>query len=422
MNKVDLIYPGYIYAPNGASTVIRLLYESKDLFLKSGVECQFFSKDVTSDNLGSHNNSCDEKKNMSLAQRPLSIRIKHRLINEFISFLNIIPTNNASKAFLKIYRGHLLPSKRIAKEFIKKHDRSSSNPVFIHDIFTCYYYLKYRKSNRPILLVLHNNGESFKMLTFYYPEIINSWVIKKFLKFEKMVLDEVSRIVFVSHNSKIRFLDTHSNVAPEKVSYVYNGLPDKFIEKKSKMNEKSFEICCVASITDRKGQDIIIDSLLKLSYEERNRLHFTFVGDGYLRDTLEKKCKYYGVDKYVDFVGNQKNVDTYLAKSDIFILPSRDEGLPMAIIEAQRAKLPVISTYVAGIPEMIDNGISGLLFNPVVDELVDILKNITRYNWEEMGNRSYETYKNKFTLNAMVSNYSNILNELVVNPCEKSID
>lgn len=64
-------------------------------------------------------------------------------------------------------------------------------------------------------------------------------------------------------------------------------------------------------------------------------------------------CFEKGISKYIDFIGVSNQVENYLLRSDIFMLPSRDEGFPISILEAMRAGLPIISTNIAGIPEMV---------------------------------------------------------------------
>lgn len=113
------------------------------------------------------------------------------------------------------------------------------------------------------------------------------------------------------------------------------------------------EICCVGSVSKRKGQDMIVEALVKMSPVQREKVHFTIVGDGTLRGELEKLCFEKGISKYIDFIGVSNQVENYLLRSDIFMLPSRDEGFPISILEAMRAGLPIISTNIAGIPEMV---------------------------------------------------------------------
>ena len=81
----------------------------------------------------------------------------------------------------------------------------------------------------------------------------------------------------------------------------------------------------------------------------------------------------------------------------------------MAIIEAMRASLPIISTSVGGIPEMIENGINGLLIAPNADSIVNVLEHIEDCDWLSMGQCARRTFEDKFTLEKMLRGYSTIL-------------
>lgn len=82
------------------------------------------------------------------------------------------------------------------------------------------------------------------------------------------------------------------------------------------------------------------------------------VGDGALKDRVEARVKQLGLDSAVDFTGDVSDVPQRLAGADIFVLPSEHEGLPMTILEAMAAGLPVIATAVGGVPDIVrDNGI-----------------------------------------------------------------
>ena len=94
------------------------------------------------------------------------------------------------------------------------------------------------------------------------------------------------------------------------------------------------------------------------------------------------------------------------------MLPSRDEGVPISILEAMRAGLPIISTNIAGIPEMFFSCINGIVISPCLEDIYDILCHIESYNWSAMGKLSYELYQQKFTLDSMIESYANILNAI----------
>ena len=122
----------------------------------------------------------------------------------------------------------------------------------------------------------------------------------------------------------------------------------------------------------------------------------TFVGDGPSRNILEKVAATLSADIY--FVGNSNQVNDYLTNSDAFILFSKDEGLPISIIEAMRCGLPIISTRIAGIPEMIVEGISGYLVDVDEQQLSELFEKILidRPDFVKMGKKSRIIYEENF--------------------------
>jgi glycosyltransferase involved in cell wall biosynthesis len=172
---------------------------------------------------------------------------------------------------------------------------------------------------------------------------------------------------------------------------------------------KLTEFCCVASISKRKGQHYIIDALKMFKKNAIPQVHFTFVGDGSDRMKLEEDVCKCGLGDYVSFVGVSHNVDEHLVNSDVYILPSEDEGLPMAIIEAMRASLPIVSTPVGGIPEMIEDGVNGLLIQPDANDIYTLLTKKDSYDWQSLGRNARKTFEEKFTVEKMVDGYSKLL-------------
>jgi glycosyltransferase involved in cell wall biosynthesis len=88
------------------------------------------------------------------------------------------------------------------------------------------------------------------------------------------------------------------------------------------------------------------------------------VGEGYLRPELEAQAQALGVAERVLLVGYRQNVVEYLRAFDLFVLPSLFEGMPLSILEAMGAGLPVIATAVDGTPEVVLDGETGLLVPP----------------------------------------------------------
>lgn len=250
------------------------------------------------------------------------------------------------------------------------------------------------------------------MLRQYYPVLNKSRLYSILLYIERKVLSEVDKVLFVAENPKDTFVQLHPDIPIEKVGFVYNGILSKEMHICPEKHLGPLEICCVGSVSKRKGQDMIVEALVKMSPVQREKVHFTIVGDGTLRGELEKLCFEKGISKYIDFIGVSNQVENYLLRSDIFMLPSRDEGFPISILEAMRAGLPIISTNIAGIPEMVFSGINGIVISPCLEDIYDILCHIESYNWSAMGKLSYELYQQKFTLDSMIESYANILNAI----------
>ena len=139
---------------------------------------------------------------------------------------------------------------------------------------------------------------------------------------------------------------------------------DKLLLKYKPVN-KPIRIISVARATEKKGLKYAISAMHYLSDD----FHLDIIGGGTLQDELVTLSKTIGVDHRITFHGAQSPdyVQKSLEKSDIFLLPSvvdskgDMEGIPVALMEAMASGLVVVSTYHSGIPELIENGVSGFL-------------------------------------------------------------
>jgi len=108
------------------------------------------------------------------------------------------------------------------------------------------------------------------------------------------------------------------------------------------------------------------------------QIKVAILGDGSKRVYLENLSKQLGVDDEIVFLGVQKDVQSFMASSKVFVLPSRWEGLPMVILEAMANRMPIITTPVGGIAEVIEDGASGILVEPenpeaLADKIYELL-------------------------------------------------
>jgi glycosyltransferase involved in cell wall biosynthesis len=119
----------------------------------------------------------------------------------------------------------------------------------------------------------------------------------------------------------------------------------------------------VAKLMTQKGHAVLIDALATLR-DRLPRLHLLLVGEGSLRPELEASVRDRGLAKRVTFAGNRADIPELLAASDVFVLPSLWEGLPMALLEAMASRLPVVATSVSGTRQVVVDDESGLLVPP----------------------------------------------------------
>ena len=113
-----------------------------------------------------------------------------------------------------------------------------------------------------------------------------------------------------------------------------------------------------ALLERRKGIDVLLEASARLETPHR----LVIYGDGPLRAELEERAHDLGAP--AEFPGFVTDVEDRIAELDVFVLPSRGENLPIAILEAMAAALPVVATRVGGVPEVVVDGETGLLVEP----------------------------------------------------------
>jgi len=134
--------------------------------------------------------------------------------------------------------------------------------------------------------------------------------------------------------------------------------PTSFIPPK----EHACRLVSVGRLSPEKGQAGLLCAFAKVARERDVELRLA--GDGPERKQLEALTARLGLDERVTFVGRVPSchVAAELLQADIFIVSSFMEGLPVVLIEALAMGVPVIAPYIAGIPELVEHGVSGLLF------------------------------------------------------------
>lgn len=165
----------------------------------------------------------------------------------------------------------------------------------------------------------------------------------------------------------------------------------------NKISNEKFTLLFLGRIGKRKGIYDIIDVLKEYKGAFNDNLEFLYGGDGDIEqvDNVIKKEKLDNIAKYQGWVDGE-NKQILLNIADAYILPSYNEGLPISVLEAMSYSLPIISTRVGGIPEIVKDGINGFLINPgdkkaIYDSIVSLMNN--KELRENMGKKSKEIVK-----------------------------
>jgi colanic acid/amylovoran biosynthesis glycosyltransferase len=148
-----------------------------------------------------------------------------------------------------------------------------------------------------------------------------------------------------------------------KVKIVHCGLEKEFYDVSPTPLPIAPRFVCVGRLSEAKGQLLLVEAVARLAAKNIS-CELVLVGDGPLRGELENLIEKYGLGKHVritGWVGSNEVRDEILAARAL-VLPSFAEGLPVVIMEAMALRRPVLTTYIAGIPELVRSGENGWLF------------------------------------------------------------
>ncbi|GAA0818093.1 hypothetical protein GCM10009111_20370 [Colwellia asteriadis] len=157
------------------------------------------------------------------------------------------------------------------------------------------------------------------------------------------------------------WLVNHVGITQKKTLLIQNGINTEVFNI-TKTPSKQLRFAIVARITAVKDHATLLKAFLLLKNDIGIDAlpQLAIVGDGEQRVILETFCQEHELSN-VDFLGARDDVAQILANTDVFVLSSVAEGIPMTILEAMSAKTPVVSTNVGGIPEVITDGVEGYL-------------------------------------------------------------
>jgi colanic acid/amylovoran biosynthesis glycosyltransferase len=166
----------------------------------------------------------------------------------------------------------------------------------------------------------------------------------------------------------------------QKIHIVHCGVDSEFMHQSPPTTIDNCNLVCVGRICEQKGQLLLLEAV-KLLIDEGVKLNLTLVGDGPMRSQLQKQIDGYKLNNQVHITGwaSGSEVQKYITQARALILPSFAEGLPVVLMEALALKRPVITTYIAGIPELVKPGENGWLIPAgSVEEIVTAIRAVLK--------------------------------------------
>ena len=227
-------------------------------------------------------------------------------------------------------------------------------------------------------LTLINNPSS-RNIKFYSSRIGENALIKMdlfdYLKLSLYFVHPFITRHIVNSDFVAYQLQETEGVILEKIVKIYNGIDFDVFTPTShtlKAHDSIFTIAMVGELNFAKGYFDLFTALDHLKNSGVTNWKLLFIGKDIFQiiDKFNEYINKFSLNNFVTYLGQINNVQDFLNTAQIFVLPSHSESLPNSIIEAMGCQLPVIATNVGGIPELVDDGVTGLLVPPQRPDLL----------------------------------------------------
>jgi glycosyltransferase involved in cell wall biosynthesis len=200
-------------------------------------------------------------------------------------------------------------------------------------------------------------------------------------------------------------------VPREKVRVVYEGVADRAPLASGRRALESLGVPAsaplvgnVAALTDHKDHANLLEAAARVA-KRRPDVHFVIVGEGELRSALEQRARALGLQGRVVFTGFRQDVDRLIPAFTLFCLSSHSEGLGTSLLDAMAFARPVVATAVGGIPEVVEDGVTGRIVPPrdpdaLAEAIVQVLSDVGLM--QAMGTAGRLRFEQCFTVDRMV--------------------
>ncbi len=232
---------------------------------------------------------------------------------------------------------------------------------------------------------------------------------------------EADAVVAISES--VREVLKKGGVPAERIEVIPSGIDfspfdevkeKDFLRRELNFGEDDFLVGIVAHLEDSKGHRTLIDAARFLK-SRTPKIKIVIIGSGSLELELAEQARGLGVNDLVFFLGFRDDVPRLLASLDAFVMTSNAEGLGTSIMDAMASRLPVVATYVGGIPEVVADQETGILIPPKrPEDLAEAIFKLyaDRAFARKLGKRGFEVVHEKFSAEAMAARIADLYEKI----------
>ncbi len=224
----------------------------------------------------------------------------------------------------------------------------------------------------------------------------------------------------VAVSEQVRQDMAHRSIPAHRIEVIHNGIDPNdpqlgagrgAAREQLGLDDSELVVGTVARLTAEKNLPQLVEAVASLSGSRLPHARLVIVGDGPERARLEAAISGLGMDGKVKITGTSDRARSWYAGFDVFALPSLNEGLPMVLLEAMAAGVPVVASAVGAVPAVVEDDVSGLLVTPGdSDELTAAILRLCADGGlrKRIGGRAREVVCSRFSSHRMAERYSEV--------------
>jgi glycosyltransferase involved in cell wall biosynthesis len=269
-----------------------------------------------------------------------------------------------------------------------------------------------------------------RMVHTYHGHVLEGYfspaLTRAFLGVERMLARDTDRLVAIAPRIQQELIAEHRIGRPDQYRVIPLGFDLQRLTAIGESDRRAARaalalapaahvISTAGRLTAIKRHDLFLDTARLIADRDAQAV-FLIVGDGDLRPALEQQARASGIGDRVRFLGWRRDLDTLYAASDVFLLTSRNEGTPVALIESLAAAVPGVSTDVGGVRDVIDSDRVGLVApfgdaRALADHVLALTSDLERRR--RMGEAGRQTVSARYGLDRLLDDVERLYRELL---------